>query len=148
MGFFTIDSSSAGYIPTLPSFRFVWLYFVVSVPISTLVFSYWGYKRHRLAAAKPSASANDEEAEQISGTDAMDVNGLLGRRSDARARVEQTAATLKQAMEERRVSEEQGGEVGYEETVEEKRKKGELEGKLFTELLLAQREFETAGGVR
>lgn len=48
MSFLSIDPNSEGWIPTMPSFRFAWLFVCVLVPITVIVFSWGGYKHHQI----------------------------------------------------------------------------------------------------
>lgn len=61
MGFFEVDSNSKGWMPTFPSFHFVWLYFATVVPISVITFCWLGYKHHKFRSARAAPVQPDDD---------------------------------------------------------------------------------------
>ena len=146
MDFFSIDSSSKGWISTLPSLRFIWTYFCGVATTTIAVFSWWGYKYYALTSAQKPAPGTGEEGPNNGGNETnANIHGLLDRRTGAAREAEELAAALKE-LAKQKDPDGQNEAAMIEDKAETQRKNEELQTQLFTKLLYAIRERETGVG--
>ena len=68
MDFFSISENTGfGLIPTMDNLKFIWLYFLAFLIMSSSVFSWWYYKHTSLAKKEMSGLSNQLDVEHVEG---------------------------------------------------------------------------------
>lgn len=164
MGFFEISPDSTGIVPILDKVRFIWLYFVVTIPITLVVYAWWSYKRRAILSHSPARLNSDlGKAENAStpSTPNTTLNEHLVKQHSTQKYIEARAALralMKTPNDQSRVVEaekveseeedkgspedEADDDINWDELVAQKRKRDAEQSAKLIEMLLAQRAAE------
>lgn len=142
MSFFTVTPGT-GLMPTLPTAKYSWIYFLFAVPISLGVVAWWFYKRLNIQGkgngkpTTPEPGAGDDLDSTESAMQAQSVREKIIRKERAKEVLKQAKARYDELNAIRPENDDPAKKRAHDDAI----------GDTFTLLLCAQRAMETGEDV-